>query len=79
MMNKKKLRPMIDRRSLEKMIQDERQFSKERSDAIFGSFKPLKEIHNDGKVVNKEQITNETGQNITVVTVVTDVAFKSSR
>jgi hypothetical protein len=86
MINKKKLRPMLDRRSLEQMIEDERRFSKERSDKaiqkaklVLGSFKSLENVYTDGRIVKEESVLTESGHTINVVTVQIDGNFQSSR
>lgn len=86
MINKKKLRPMIDRRSLEQMIEEESRFSNERSDkvikkarSVFGSFKPLENVYTDGRIVKEESVPTESGKSINLVTVQTDGNFQSSR
>ncbi|MBK5458916.1 hypothetical protein [Peribacillus sp. TH27] len=58
------------------MIEDERRFSKERSDkviqkarSVFGLFKPLEKVYTDGRFVKEESVSTEGGQKINVVTV----------
>jgi hypothetical protein len=46
---------------------------------MLGSFKPLKKISYDGKIVKKETITTEKGQKINITTVQTKGNFKPSR
>ncbi|AYE53531.1 hypothetical protein OEA_28100 (plasmid) [Priestia megaterium NCT-2] len=55
------LNAMIDRSTLEQMIEEERRFSKKRTEKAiqkvkksFGSFKPLEKVYSDGEIESKE-------------------------